>query len=1225
MDIDFSLKHFTQPNNWQDFENMCKELLDLEYPHQYIKTKKNTTLPQNGVDSYKQLPNCCIGVQSKKKDLDVGKAVTIKDIKEEIRKAKKFSPKLNKYIIITSLPIDSKTETFSRRVNQRYLNGNFFEIEIWCQKKIKELLNKHIEVYKKYFPVKEHGFSPTFVFKELFKEIENPTDYIEKSKKIESEKWDSMDNSEKYIFLNKKASAFSKIGQEQEAANELIKALEYDSTAENSLTNATSAYYVLKDAENMLAYSKKVFAINPKNENVWNILLAYRLSKKEDISIILQDIPNEIKEKGILLNVNIASHYRYIKAFNLALRHLDLAKKALATEINSPYKVNVYITEIDIISENPKNFNMLSFTKEEKERVSNAVKELINIWSKITDPNEAKASINCCLSISQGYYILKNEKESEKYLMKASDCNENHLSVITRTAFKLYENDKVGELIEYVESKDPKSLDENLRLMLSQAYVLNNQDNKGIELLKGIIKTTVNPEHKIKTMLILKDTLYKNNRYKEFAEILDNISNDKEFTIPYNVLMHDFKHHGKKEIQDFSYLYVAKKAANKDTSIYFLAFLGRAFYENKKYEDGVEVFELFINKDLYNQITQYYLDCLLRVKPIEALQIAEKIPADEKDLFIFRLISNIYLKTGEYRKVIELLKDSYSALDTALKLVFLRLSLREDSHEGLFEKAKELEKLPLTNEEIEDLAKIYQMLEKETEALELLYKRIIIDRKSSPTLETLYFYLAILENKNPKTPDKVEVGSVVVLNHNNIKTEYIIEDNVSPILFFSLNPKTPLAKELLGKKKGDIVTYRSNIYSDKQEYVLTDIYDKHIYFGNKISSTIEQRYPNSRTINSFNVNPDKIEDFFKIVKKVTEDSVKAKEFIMPHQQKGLFSVESYSILTKEDIFDSYLRITNSPDMIYFSSYDESDIRKELSLLIGMENVVVELISLFTIFKLNLLEAFKMFFNKIRITQHSFQELLIKLDKLAHDKSTSNLAYDAKTDKPILVETGEFKKKELEELTAFKQWIEKNCEVIPAKAVLNYSEKEYEMKKQLFGTNTAETLLEAINRNEVLYCDDFIVRKLGNNDKPFKTFSILTFLYMAKEKEIISFENAIESLIKLIILNYRNIPITNREILYAFSKKDNSFERLCQKIPPGMPSDNLIRVIYDLLVFINKNYSFLGSSNYLIDTVLQNYDKKERQSLIAKLKKLLEKRDRRTVLQEKIFYYIKAYK
>lgn len=151
------------PKNWQDFETLCLKLWGeiWKIPHE-IEFNSDNAQGQNGVDIFGPVNNGLNynGIQCKNKKLNLinglRNRITIKDIQEEIDKAKGFQPNLSKLIIATSLPKDQKVEEYVRKASVENIENGLFSIQICFWEFFERKLTEFPNVYNWY--VKNEDF-----------------------------------------------------------------------------------------------------------------------------------------------------------------------------------------------------------------------------------------------------------------------------------------------------------------------------------------------------------------------------------------------------------------------------------------------------------------------------------------------------------------------------------------------------------------------------------------------------------------------------------------------------------------------------------------------------------------------------------------------------------------------------------------------------------------------------------------------------------------------------------------------------------------------------------------------------------------------------------------------------------------------------------------------------------------------------------------------------------
>lgn len=162
-------KSIQKPENWQDFETLCKKLWGeiFEIPHEIKKNGRSGQI-QNGVDVY-GIPkgeDKYIGIQCKGKDNYTNVKLTELEIDTEIEKAKNFKPLLGTLIFATTANKDSKIEGYIRLRNEK----SEFKILIFCWEDIADLIEENKNTYDWY--VKNLMHKTKYNFRILFNDFQ---------------------------------------------------------------------------------------------------------------------------------------------------------------------------------------------------------------------------------------------------------------------------------------------------------------------------------------------------------------------------------------------------------------------------------------------------------------------------------------------------------------------------------------------------------------------------------------------------------------------------------------------------------------------------------------------------------------------------------------------------------------------------------------------------------------------------------------------------------------------------------------------------------------------------------------------------------------------------------------------------------------------------------------------------------------------------------------------
>lgn len=155
--MDFRAKQIVPPRSWADFENLCLAIFRAEWNSPLALKNGRTGQPQHGVDIYgSPQPNLLFGIQCKGKDRNYGSKATVGELREELTKAEKFSPRLSHWIFVTSASKDEKIQRVARNLTAERKAKGQFPITALGWEDIQSLLARHPNVIEDFYP--EHAF-----------------------------------------------------------------------------------------------------------------------------------------------------------------------------------------------------------------------------------------------------------------------------------------------------------------------------------------------------------------------------------------------------------------------------------------------------------------------------------------------------------------------------------------------------------------------------------------------------------------------------------------------------------------------------------------------------------------------------------------------------------------------------------------------------------------------------------------------------------------------------------------------------------------------------------------------------------------------------------------------------------------------------------------------------------------------------------------------------------
>jgi len=146
-----SNRSLPKPETWQEFEHHAWLLFRSELNDPATEKNGRQGQAQHGVDVYGRR-NCkyWVGVQCKQK---MDEAVSEAELREEVEKAKSFSPKIKEYILVTTARRDAGIQKVAREITDELTGTEHeFSVSVWGWDQFQEHASMHSDVWEKIDP-----------------------------------------------------------------------------------------------------------------------------------------------------------------------------------------------------------------------------------------------------------------------------------------------------------------------------------------------------------------------------------------------------------------------------------------------------------------------------------------------------------------------------------------------------------------------------------------------------------------------------------------------------------------------------------------------------------------------------------------------------------------------------------------------------------------------------------------------------------------------------------------------------------------------------------------------------------------------------------------------------------------------------------------------------------------------------------------------------------------
>jgi formylglycine-generating enzyme required for sulfatase activity len=126
------IERWEPPNDATAFESLCLDLWQDICQDSGAKKHGRRGQKQAGVDVFGREGDQLVGVQCKQKDGRLWAKVTATELEAEVEAARRFEPKLTKFILATTAPRDAVLQRKANQLTEQQRQQKLFSVEVWA-------------------------------------------------------------------------------------------------------------------------------------------------------------------------------------------------------------------------------------------------------------------------------------------------------------------------------------------------------------------------------------------------------------------------------------------------------------------------------------------------------------------------------------------------------------------------------------------------------------------------------------------------------------------------------------------------------------------------------------------------------------------------------------------------------------------------------------------------------------------------------------------------------------------------------------------------------------------------------------------------------------------------------------------------------------------------------------------------------------------------------------
>lgn len=1187
---DFSSTSTPRPKDWQVFERYCRTLFECILEDPQVQLNGRPGQRQNGVDVYGRRGGNggpWIGIQCKGKEgKTYGKEVTEKELRGEVKKAFHFTPSLSEFILVTTAPSDVKIQRVARFITEENEKaGHPMTVAVWGWEEIEARIAEHPPALRAFHP-DSTPFTDEILFSQakietkvdtvsskidtlpdqiltavyvalgntigssakeqseleaqLHREIDNYRDLIVSGQsktsmglleKLKGEIWEKASARIKFRITTNIGAALLRLGDEKGAAEYFLSAIEYDPLDKIGMVNVALAHILRGDIGKAIESAQNALRQDPENEDAAGYLIQAHFTDP-NITDPFSLVPENLwKKRGVITGAIVFWRRREVPEW----RKLAHEAAELFPEADELKRASAE-AHLDAVCESKwVLLGHATSSEQNLKNLSDAASVLQSIWDTIKN-GENKIDISLSNNLAMSYRILGRPEDVAKVLDEALVKAPDDIALIKLRAIShisLNQEEDALKLLLKKRGTDPEAA------VLTAELLLNQDPEKARDVVSEIDKPEIDDEHRVPASLIRIESYLREGKRDIALEHARNLVADYPRTIQVIIAFSNIL----RECGDSSAeitLLKAKDLIDENTLFVDRFLVARELNHWGHHDEAVKILDGHVDFQRDTPALQLFLSSLKESdRRRQAYECIKKLPFEiaEKPWYL-KIQAGVHIARGDYPSAEKAL-DKYLQLrpdDLSMRHIWIGLCYRRS--EGLVKIRTFLE------ENVEDVKgnsadrmQIAMLLERfgfEERALQLGY-RIFLENPENPEIHVKYVALLLQPNK-PGDMDLnlKEIGpdTVFVIENNRGERDYYLieeDEQLRKKDGHAISPDHAIAKKVLGLRIGDSFTIEEMI-DPSENWHIKSIKHKYLDSLHKCMERFNRQFPSFQGFQRMVFDPKSPETILAPIK-AHHDALQA--MIVQFEQSPvpiLIFAETLGI----DVIKAWHGIieTMRKFRVCMGTKEERDIASNAITRNSKAGCVTDALTLYIIRRLGLEDTIEEMCGPIGMTESS-------VDVFRQRKEDIELHGG----KPFLVmsfQNGQYFREEitaeklrgaLDEIQNDLNWIEKDCDILPAESDLGVSPTFREISKR-FGSDLFDSILAADGSQRILLCEDYLYRLLATQNGKLPATWLQPVLMMARDRNILSPEKYDDAVYYMLDCGFEHIAVDAGSLLRA---------------------------------------------------------------------------------------------
>ncbi len=910
-----------------------------------------------------------------------------------------------------------------------------------------------------------------------------PTTAFELLETLKKRTWKDASDDLKFSILTNMAAAQFTLNNEQEAAELLHEAFNYDPKNEKALSNRALAYLLQGGTEKAADYAKQASKMNHKNTDAYVILVGIS-SEEKPLDEVIAEVPDYLHDSPQIAYA-ISELAKQRENFEAAKRWGEIMVSQ--DQENAPdFKAAFATTLIKQVLEDNLAVGTSQLYQAQKEQLQRAIGFLTEAWNTVSNTELKDYRADWIISRGIAHFHLGELTKATEGLDTALEIEKSNPTLIKNRALLAFECGDIPKAVALLEKIQSAPEVPEAPIILANFLLADKRLDEAITKLSDFLQTDLSPELQEKASHLLIDVYIADKRFDDALEISIAMRESNPMSILNLVDAARIFSANEKRDEAIALLKEAYNYVQDGAEFLDIVMLAEQFYIHKLFKEAATLYEKLADTNLNSDLTQWLIKSYYGAGEIrKALEVCQKLrekygPLEnisEMEVVIYEEIGDMNQAETVCKEYLKKFPKDYN-MRIRLGMVHFRSNNEEDIDNVLdsfpdFKNYSFLKNLSL--EACVQLAQLHKIRFQREKALKIMYevRRMHFDKPDAHLRYIGIFLFVEREISDVLNPTQVEKNTAVQINISDEDYWNIIEERHDvDIARNERDVNDPFAKQLLGKKKNDVVRI------GEKTVKIVDIKSKFSYAYQESFRKYEPLFPTDEGVETVKLDDSEEIDDKERFQPMFDRIDRHHEYILEIEElykKENITIGCFTNLVGSNSLDTWGPLMGNPELGIRCSI--GDIEERSSILNRLHDsnpkLVVDIISLITLHSLDAADIVVSAFGKLCIAQSTIDELqsiISEREGMWSKREGMIVGKQGNRYVKQIINPDEMKQG-IEYLKDIIHWIRQNCDVGQATAGSEMNQLRRRELNDMLQQHFLDTVLLASQPGHLLFSDD----------------------------------------------------------------------------------------------------------------------------------------------------------